>query len=209
MKEKNVLLVGSSGSGKSALAGSLLNDRLFVNYRLIQAGDYFRSGMSELGLSVQSGDSIPLALDRLIDTEMLSLMEGGGSYIMTGRTLSMLALHEPNLERNVLRVGIQCPYLVRARRAQKKWLVKMQNREGDDRVSNDVLPSLIYVLWKLLLRDSKDMWRYQQLYGDKRYNYRWGMDLAGSRFNELVLNSSQLTIKQELELVIRLLANNE
>lgn len=187
-------IVGDSGSGKTTL-GRELSKKL--NMRMIDVGGFFRKELRRMKRHVQEGDDIPLRLDRRLDQRTSALL--GDPVILVGRTVTWLARDQQAQgelgQDQYFGVGVLCNEDTLVERARKDWNRKKGLSETTP------LPTPKHVRTALRLRDENDLRRYRELYG-----VRLKRELYGAPPNDIMIDTSEMSIGQELEFVLSQIA---
>lgn len=189
-KGQTIGIVGLSGSGKSTL-GDKLGEK--INYPVVDVGGYFREITGKMGINLQRGDELPLKVDRELDAKTELLL--GQRVIVVGRTVTWLAQRaiaagtlSPN---DYYGIGVFCSGDTIVKRARNDW-----NRKNK-LPPNTPLPSFAEMRRAFRKRNSQDGKRYLELYGVTKKK-----DLYGMPPNDLLVNSEDMSIEEELALVL-------
>lgn len=188
--EGTIGVVGVSGSGKSTLGNRLGQ---FLGIPVIDAGQFFREALAQMGFQLQEGVDIPLTLDREVDARTLELL--GQHVIIVGRTVTWLARQQHLERKRYIGVGVICPMDTLVERAIPNWNVKKKMP------IDSLPPSRTHVFDTLLLRDRKDMQRFGKL-----YSVNSAAELYGVPPNDIQVNSAEMDVDTELQFVLSQIA---
>jgi predicted cytidylate kinase len=167
-----VTVGGPPGSGTSTLC-RLLKEELDIEY--IYAGEIFRNRARELGLTLAEFSDVceeDPSHDRKLDEEMVHLAKRG-NVLLEGRMIGPLCKKEGI---SSYRIYMHAEPRVRAER--------LQERDGGD---------LEGVIRQMMEREESEAVRYRDIYG---------MDPRDPSHYDLVLDSTDITPEQEMDIVL-------